>query len=155
MSGQKAKPLPQLPISISPPELWKLEFERKDSDESAAELPTEIPLATGLSVARFGTDEIGVELSVALRELPTFSAEVSYRARFQVRKTEDIDDLEVALKTIATRIAPATLYPFVREAIASAAARAGLQMPVLPVLNFAAMFSASEVELPPVTPERA
>lgn len=153
MSGQKANPLPQLPIAISPPELWRLEFKRKQVKEQDIEVGDEVPLLTGLSIARLATDEIGVELSLSIQELPQFAIEVSYRSRFQVQSTEQVDDLAGMLKTIAARIAPATLYPFVRETVASVLARAGVDAPLLPVLNFAKMFDPDEIELPPIPGE--
>jgi len=102
-------------------------------------------------VARFSDDEIGVELSVGLKDLPGFEIEATYRARFQIISTEEVEDLEVTLKTVAARIAPAALYPFVREVIASTLQRAGVSLPLLPVLNFGAMFDPETVELPPST----
>jgi preprotein translocase subunit SecB len=150
MTGPTAKPLPQVPLNISPPELNHLRFERKQGKgPEAGEF--QVPLSTGLSVARFSEDEIGVELSVGIHDLPAFDIEASYRARFQIVSTEEFEDLETALKTVAARIAPAALYPFVRETLASTLQRAGISLPLLPVLNFGAMFEPATVELPPLS----
>jgi preprotein translocase subunit SecB len=149
MSDSSARNQGQLPIAISAPELWHLTFERLaeavESDESALSLNTE------LGVARLAQDEIGVQLTVSIKEGAPFTISVTYRARFQVEPTEELGSLDEVLKIIAARIAPGALYPFAREAISSCLARAGIRAPLLPVLNFGSMFDPGDIELPGAT----
>lgn len=147
MSEPTAKQPNPLPIVISAPELWRLSFERRpDTPWVEGTDPT---LNTGLGVTRTAEDEIEVELSVSIEEGAPFSVFVGYRARFHVQSTEGLGSLEQVLSTIAARIAPTTLYPFVREAIGNALMRAGIQAPLLPILNFGTMFNPGEIEVPP------
>jgi preprotein translocase subunit SecB len=149
MSDSTAKHQGQLPIAISAPELWHMTFERLaeavDSDDS------ELSLNTELGIARLAQDEIGVQLTVFIKEGTPFMISVTYRARFQVEPTEELGSLDEVLRIIAARIAPGALYPFAREAISSCLARAGIQAPLLPVLNFGSMFDPGEIELPAST----
>lgn len=151
MSGSTAKSQGQLPIAISAPELWHLTFERLADAVESGDSDSELSLNTELGVARLAQDEIGVQLTVSIKEGAPFMISVCYRARFQVEPTEELGSLEDVLRIIAARIAPGALYPFAREAISSCLSRAGIQAPLLPVLNFGAMFDPKEIELPSST----
>jgi preprotein translocase subunit SecB len=149
MSDSTVKNQAQLPIAISAPELWHITFDRLTEAVEGDDF--ELSLNTELGVARLAQDEIGVQLTVSIKEGAPFMISVAYRARFQVEPTEELGSLDEVLRIIAARIAPGTLYPFAREAISSCLARAGMQAPLLPVLNFGSMFDPGDIELPAAT----
>lgn len=142
------KAAPQVPVAVSPPELWRLEFERRQPQKGEQLDADEVSINTGIALTRLGPAEIGVEFAFEAPNLPVGRISVAYRAKFKLEATEEVDDLEETLRSISARLAPSTLYPFVREAVASTFARAGFPPLMLPILDFGKMYSPEEMEVP-------
>lgn len=134
-------------LRLSPPELWRLEFARKEPAGEVDE-STELPLVFGLALNRVAVNKLGIELSVELKDFPPLTILVAYRSVFELDSTETGAALERDLKHIAAQVGPAALYPYVREAVSSTVARAGLPPLVPPIVNFRNVFDPDEVTLP-------
>ncbi len=155
MPSRKKQATNPAQIKISSPELVRLIFVR---DESAEDITSwgNIQMQFQVGVARLGMHRIGIELQVELKDLPATECKVAYRAGFAIQQSEKKTEnqaIEKDLRDIVLLLAPATLYPFLREAVASTAARASLPPLVLPLVNFRVLFRDLEVVIPPYTSE--
>jgi preprotein translocase subunit SecB len=133
----------------SPPELWRLSFTRDDA-ASTTEIDDAPPLLFSLGLSRFAANSLGVELTVEIKDFAPLHVLATYRCVFVVEVEGEPGDIDRELRTVAAQIGPNALYPFLREAIASTVAKAGLPPLVPPVVNFRSVFSLQEVTLPPV-----
>lgn len=115
-----------------------------------AAIPDEEDEVTGnftLNVARLSPTEISVKFSAEVEGARAVTAKCTYRALYRLRPgSPEEHQPDIALRGVATRIAPVMLYPFVREALQNAASRAGLPELLMQVVNFSTMFS--DFELP-------
>lgn len=141
-------------VVISDPKLWRLQFERRTAprSESATEEPSTINVNLRLQVARLGKHKIGAELTADVEGHPGAAVSASYRASFALAGEVDdlsLDEVQAHLTEIAQGLAPSLLFPYLREAIGSAASRAKIAPITLPVVNFRSLFSSPEVEVPP------
>jgi preprotein translocase subunit SecB len=137
-------------VRLSAPELWRLEFTRNELiQDFKGEAP---PLLFGLGLNRLANNKIGVELSVEIKDFPPVSMTVSYRAVFELDRADSKgESFEKELKFVAAKLAPTALYPFLRETVAITLVKAGLPPLIAPVVNFASVFDADEVVLPPMS----
>jgi hypothetical protein len=121
-----------------------------------ADLPEEIGEVEGnfiLNVTRLSSTEIAVEFGLDVDGIPEISARCTFRAKYRLRpNSPEEQNPEEALKGVATKLAPAMLYPFVREALQRSAVQAGLPAFLVPIVTFASMFDDFEL---PVTPPSA
>lgn len=117
-----------------------------------AAIPDDEDEVTGnfiLNVARLSPTEISVEFGAEVEGVRSVTAKCTYRALYRLRPgSPEEQQPDVALRGVATRVAPVMLYPFVREALQNAASRAGLPELLMQIVNFSTMFS--EFELPAV-----
>lgn len=145
---------PTTGVAISDPKLWRLQFERKATrrSDSAAKESSTINANLRLQVVRLGRHEIGAELTADVDGHPGASVSASYRASFALAGEVDslsLDEVQARLTEIAQGLAPSLLFPYLREAIGSAASRARVGPITLPVVNFRSLFASPEVEVPP------
>ena len=147
---------PQEPgLNLSPPELWRLEFSRREgiADGPAADT-TSLNFKLGLS--RLSVVRLGVELQVELIDAPGVEMKAAYRAVFEIDGAErPAEDIERDLKVVAAHVAPSALYPFLRETLVTTAVKAGLPPVIAPIVNFRRVFDPKEIALPPVPKDRA
>jgi hypothetical protein len=105
----------------------------------------------GLEVFPFGLLTIGVEFTVGVK-LPDLEGRTVYRVIFELLEgSPEAEQPERALRELATRTAPVTLFPFVRETFSSAAMRCGLTF-VLPFQNVGTLFTPDEIVFGPGAP---
>jgi hypothetical protein len=133
-------------VRISVPLMRRFEF-RCDDEPGRIPDGTPIKYEWGMDVYRPDHFSVGVDFSVEVN-VGGISGSATYRILFKIDKeSPSAEDVETNLRTLASRVAPTTLYPFVREAFSSAAARCGIPF-VLPFENVGALFSPAEIELP-------
>jgi preprotein translocase subunit SecB len=102
-----------------------------------------------LEIHRFGLLSVGVEFTVGV-EAPNLEGQTVYRLVFELLEgSPEAEQPDRALRELAARAGPVTLFPYVRETFSSAASRCGLRF-VLPFQNVGTLFSADEIELPAV-----
>lgn len=145
---------PTTGVVISDPKLWRLRFERRAArrSDAATEESSTINVNLRLQVARLGRHEIGAELTAEVEGHPGAAVSASYRASFALAGEVDglsLDEVQAHLTEIAQGLAPSLLFPYLREAIGSAASRAMIGPITLPFVNFRSLFSSPEVEVPP------
>lgn len=147
----------EVELRMTTPHLWRLQFEKKPKESPALAEPadmTKIEVHFGLQLARVSMNGLGVELSATVDGHPDATMEVAFRARYMLAGSwKDLapDELESRLGEIARGVAPAALYPYLREALGSASARAGIEPILLPIVDFRSFFASEEVEVPPAS----
>lgn len=150
MSEIAARPAWGEGVSISPPILHSLRFEWKGGTEAdVRNARTEY----SLGLYRFGRLRLGIQFGAAISGVPRLEARAVFRmiVTFAPDSSEAADP-ESAFKPFAARVGPLTMYPFVREAITSAAMKAQLTALALPVADVGALFTEDEIQIPPVDP---
>lgn len=138
-------------VVISPPALYSLQFEwRGSSEPDMSTAQTEF----SLGVFRFHPLKLGVQFGAAVVDVPKLTARAVFRMVISLLPdSPEAENPDVAFKQFACRVAPLTIYPFVREAITSAAMKAQLPGMVLPIANVGALFTPDEITIPAaVTP---
>ena len=75
---------------------------------------------------------------------------MAYRADFTLEVAEGTppEVYEAEMQRTAAYLAPATLYPFIREVVLTTIMRSGLTPFVLPIANFRQMFDPDQIVLP-------
>lgn len=147
MSAKKPKRAGDGEVRISPPELRHFRFEKHDV--ASGEVPNAAPpVVFGLGLNRISESTLGVELSLEIREFAVCSVFVSYRAVFELVGPLTRAERKERLQVLATQLGPGTLYPFLREVVVSAAAKALLPPLVPPVVLFKEVFAAEQVQIP-------
>jgi hypothetical protein len=102
-----------------------------------------------MQMYRHSVASLGVEFSVTEIDNPDLTGSVTYTVLFEVEDgSPESQQMERALKMLAARVAPVTLYPFCREALVSMAHRAGLMDFVPPITNVGALWTPEELDLP-------
>jgi preprotein translocase subunit SecB len=155
MAKKKAATAPSRNVDLrmsSPPELAKLHFSRDDAAPTS-QTNQAPPLLFSLELSRFSTNRLGVELTVEIKDFAPLQILAAYRCVFAIESDSELGDVEQELRLVAAQIGPSALYPFLREAIASTVAKAGLPAVVPPIVNFRGVFNPDEVVLPPVPDE--
>jgi Preprotein translocase subunit SecB len=148
MPRKKEKPQREVSLQMSPPELWRFEFVRHEVPPPPAW--EQVPLVLGLGLIRTSAERLLVELSTEIKDVPSFYVHVVYRIAFHTQISDATPgELERELRVVVAQVAPATLYPFIREAVVAAMARAGLPILVLPLVNFRNIVSPKDVTIPP------
>jgi hypothetical protein len=133
-------------VDASPPKLHRLEFVH---EEEPIPEGTQATIEYQLSVHRFSHLSIGVEFGASVQNVPGVAARAAFRMVFAIRPdSTDADDPERAFRSLAGRIAPVAMYPFIREALASAAVRAQLPELFLPIANVGALYDPDSIEIP-------
>jgi hypothetical protein len=100
----------------------------------------------GLEIFEFGPLALGVEFTVGVK-LPDLEGRTVFRLIFElIEGSPEAEQPERALRELAARTAPVTLFPFVRETFSSAAMRCGLQF-ALPFQNVGALFTPDEIAI--------
>lgn len=137
-------------VRMSAPRMTELQFSYTGPSEITE--GTQIEYDWGLGVYRFSELRIGIEFTVAIR-VAELVGHTTYRIGFElVGGTAEASDPDRALRTLAARVAPTTLFPYIRETFSSAALRCGLNL-VLPFQTVGALYSPEEIELPPAPVE--
>jgi hypothetical protein len=133
-------------VVFTAPRLASLHFEVDgELDLNLEEIPTEFKLRVG----RLSQLELFVEFGVEIVEIHGLTGLCIYRAEFSLKEgSPEAANAEEAFRSLAARLAPTLLYPFVREALHSAAARAHLPSIVAPIVNFSGVFDSASVEIP-------
>lgn len=136
---------------VQAPQMWEVHLERTDAEavpagESGA-------LAFELGFLRGPDNDVGVQLTVTVRDVPGAIISAAFRATFRLETTEGEADVETRMKMVAGHVAPSVIYPYIREAISTVAQRAGLRSVTLPIINFSTFFSLDEIDFPPAPTE--
>ena len=160
MSSSEAGPVtnaPEQTISAPTPGvklralvLHELEFKRFGGQAPPAEL--EVPTRFRLGTHRLAEDALGVEFSLEIEQEDVVAFRIVYRAVF-VRETDrpaPEDDLPF-WRSVAGRVAPIVIFPYMRETFTGLAAKAGLPQLFLPVLNIGGIFPSESIAVQ-VTP---
>lgn len=145
-----SEPQPDRPwgegVLLSAPLMRSFSFRYEGEDHLPERVPLEFEWA--LEVYRAAVFSIGVDLTLRVRA-DRVAGETTYRLGFRlVEGSPEASDPDRALRSLAARAAPVTLYPYMRETFNSAAMRCGIPF-VLPFQNVGALFSPEEVEVPP------
>lgn len=139
-------------VRISTPQMRALSF----SYDGPGEIPegTTIDYEWGLEIFPLGLLTLGVEFTVGVK-LPDLEGRTVFRLIFELLEgSPEAEQPERALRELAARTAPVTLFPFVRETFSSAAMRCGLTF-VLPFQNVGTIFTPEEISLGPVAPHES
>lgn len=147
MSAKKPRRAGDGGVRISPPELRQFRFEKHDV--APGDVPKAAPpVVFGLGVNRISESTLGVELSLEIKDFVPCSVFVSYRAVFELVGPVTARERDERLLVLATQLGPGTLYPFLREVVTSATAKALLPPLVPPVVVFKDVFAAEQVRIP-------
>ncbi len=146
VSLEKMQEQTDVRLKLSPPELWHLSFTRNELTEEFTSEPPSIIFGLGLN--RISATSLGVELTVELTDFKPLSLRVTYRAVFEIADGETPDEIDLQLRLVAAQIAPAVLYPFIRETVLTTALKAGLPPVLPPIVNFRSVFDPAQVTLP-------
>jgi hypothetical protein len=147
MSEQAASGRWGFGVRISQPRLSNLEFSWDGVPEAAIPNPVKFEFSMGFQ--RFSVYELGVEFRATLEEVPDLTASAAYRVTFALDpESPEGREPEKALRQIAARMAPVTLYPFCREALVSTAQRAGLLNVNAPISNVGLLWEPGELDIP-------
>jgi preprotein translocase subunit SecB len=134
-------------VQATLPGLWELRFARTESDEpSNSGKPPQLRL--NLTLARPHDRHLIVALEVTAKAPAWSELSVSYRMAYFVRGMLDEQPLRDLLYDLGTRTGPAALFPFIREAIATATQRAGLAGVMLPMMDFGQLKWEDPIKLP-------
>lgn len=104
-----------------------------------------------LTTAFVGSDKMITDFGVKSVTAGAVEVEIVYRALFQRESVPpDRANAELFWRTIAARVAPLVLMPYVRMAFSWATSQAGLPTLTLPLINPQGMLSPDEIEIPPL-----
>lgn len=144
---QPHKLLDKVEVRVSLPELWRLEFVRRDARGSSTE--ANLPFSFELGLNRFSHEQLGVELTVSTDESQPIYLVITYRAVFSaIVRDENGLDMEKEWRHIAAQLAPVVLFPFIRETVATTTMKSGLPPLLPPIINFRNVFDPDEVVVP-------
>lgn len=148
MAPRKKKNPVDIKVRVSVPELVRLDFTRHDNAIQADD--DDFGLTFNLRLARISLYCIGTELELTLTNSIRMSCSVAYRADFTLEVAEGTppEVYEAEMQRTAAYLAPATLYPFIREVVLTTIMRSGLTPFVLPIANFRQMFDPDQIVLP-------
>jgi hypothetical protein len=136
-------------VRISAPLLASLHFDWQGSRATIEAVLDELQVEYVLNVYRFDRLTVGVGFGVHLAGIEGLTASSVFRMTVALDPASpEAIDPEMAFRQFAARVAPLSIYPFVREALASAAIRAGLPSIVLPITNVGGIFTQDEIEVP-------
>jgi hypothetical protein len=129
-------------------ELQRLSFEQI---EDAPEEGFEPSLQFGIGLARLEELVLGVEYIVRFVENPYVRFEAAYRGAFERGEPFAEGESETQFwQSVAARIAPTVLYPYLRETASGVLGKAGFGRITLPIVMAGAMFKPEGLEIPPV-----
>lgn len=150
-SSKPAEPRePALDLRMSAPELWELSFRQGEMDSSGRAGDGKQQLRLGIGFTRTSRTKLGVELGVDVLGLPSTELTVKYRAVFEFVEADNAEvDIDAHFREVAAGLAPSALFPFIREAVAATASRAGMPPLTLPIINFRNFFSEEDLKVPP------
>lgn len=132
-------------VRISQPRLLHIEFDWR-GDTVLSTVPQ---FQFELQLHRNSTASIAVDFTVTEIDNPALTSSVTYQVLFEIEDgSPESRQMEMALRMLAARVAPVTLYPFCREALVGMAHRAGLADFVPPITNVGALWTPDEVPLP-------
>lgn len=134
-------------VTITAPALYSLRFEWKGGpDPDVSRATTEY----SLSVVRFEPLQLGIQFGATVIGIPDLEASAWFRMIVTLRpESPEAADPDRAFRQLAARVGPVAMYPFIREAIASAAMKAQLPGLVLPIANVGGLFDEDEITIPP------
>lgn len=137
---------------VAGPELTEISFRKLDN---LTEGDSELGFRFNLGLTRFTQSDLGVELSMDLDNAPQLTARIAYRAIFRIMSTPTESDAEERyLRRLGARVAPAVIYPFIRETFVAIFQKALFPPMVPPIINFETVFDLDSVQVPPV-PEKS
>lgn len=131
-------------VRISTPTMRTLSF----TYDGSGEIPSgaAIDYEWGLEVFRFEPLMVGVEFYVGVK-VADLEGHTSYRIMFELLEgSPEAESPDRAIRELAARVAPVTLFPYIREAFGSAAMRCGVQF-TLPFQNVGTLFSPEEITM--------
>jgi hypothetical protein len=134
-------------IEISPPQLHKLTFVF-----DGPSIPPGSPYRTefDLELSRFGLRELGVQFGVKLAGLEGLEAYASFRMVFKIpENSPHVGHEENVFRALAARVGPMAMFPFIREALATAAIKAHVLGVLLPIMNVGGLYDPEQIKLPP------
>ena len=135
-------------VRITAPALASLHFEWTGDQERVQALD-ELPVEYTLRLSRIASLSLAVEFGVHIVEIEGLTASAAFRmVASLVPDSPEAQKPEIAFRQFAARVAPLAIYPFVREALTSAAVKAALPAMVLPITNVGALFAQEELQLP-------
>jgi preprotein translocase subunit SecB len=128
--------------------LQLLEFYRtSDGDiEPGVDVDAEIKWSLGLEWIAYQSI-IGVELGVTLNAPAHFRLRAVFRAILEPKAPKEDD---MYWRTLAARVGPVVLFPFVRETVAAATARSGFPAAIMPIISAGNLFDPATINMPPV-----
>ena len=136
-------------VRITAPALASLHFDWQGSRAPLEQHEGSLQVEYVLNVYRFDRLTIGVGFGVHVVGIDELTASAVFRMTAQLDPdSPEAGEPETAFRQFAARVAPLAIYPFVREALASAAIRANLPSVVLPITNVGGIFTPDEIELP-------
>lgn len=135
-------------VRITAPALASLHFEW-DGSQAALTLDGPMQVDYVLNVYRFDRLSVGVGFGLHVIGIEGLTASAVFRMKAELEPdSPEASEPESAFRQFAARVAPLAIYPFVREALASAAIKANLPAVVLPITNVGGVFTPDEIELP-------
>ena len=135
----------QLGIELVSHRLDELHFMREGQpDPGGPARPVDIQVQ--LSVSEPEGESLSVRVGLRMKDPSVMSIDAAYIV--VLRMTDQFlfeGSVEEEWKKIASRLAPVILYPFLRETIASTLQKAGLEVPMTPILDFRRVFDPDQI----------
>lgn len=141
------------PVRINPGnvELTSLQFERQRGGGAGGEAEAEsaeAEVSFEFKARRIAADAVLVGLAVDVKAPNVAAVSAAAQTVLTVSVTEGADvNLETELAQIAARIGPVVIYPYLREVVADATRRAGLEPLTLPVYQVGNFFKVKPEDL--------
>ncbi|HEX9939013.1 MAG TPA: hypothetical protein VGB15_17865 [Longimicrobium sp.] len=136
-------------VRITAPALASLHFDWEGSRATLEQQEAPMQVEYVLNLSRFNRLAMGVGFGLHVVGIEGLTASAVFRMTAELDPdSSEASEPETAFRQFAARIAPLAIYPFVREALASAAIRANLPSIVLPITNVGSVFTPDEIELP-------
>lgn len=136
-------------VRITAPALASLQFDWQGSRAAIEQREGQLEVEYVLSISRFDHLSIGVAFGIHVIGIEGLTASAIFRMTAELEPgSPEASEPETAFRQFAARIAPPAIYPFVREALASAAIKANLPWIVLPITNVGGVFTPDEIDLP-------
>lgn len=149
MSPRKRKASPDVQVRMTPPELHTFIFIKREANAQPDDAPGPA-LSFSLGLTRLALEAIGIEFTLEIDGLAGTEIKVVYRAQLAVEaEGMPSDKLENELRQAVSYLAPAVLYPYMRETISTAVLKAGMKQIMPPIVNFREIFVDTEVAMPP------
>lgn len=153
---QEAKSIPSPGIAIEGIGLEVLEFHKTGSREPKPGDRIQSTVNFGLALEWVEPGKaLGAEFSATMDAEDIFRVHVVFRTVLRPSAQALANVVEEKTpkywETIGARVAPTVLFPFVRETIATATARAGIPSAILPIVFPGQLFDPDKIVLAPVT----